>query len=432
MATRHVLKKHFAIMLPIPSQRVIDFERLAFGLFVHWGLYSQLGCGEWVQSNRLMSADAYAPLMANFTAKDFDADAFVELAKAAGMKYIVLTTRHHEGFSLYDTCGLSDFDAPHSPAHRDLVAEFVAACRRGGIVPFFYHTTLDWHWHGKNTVDLDEAEFNEYLDYLLASVEVLCRNYGKVGGFWFDGNWSRPKSDWKFSRLYGMIRRYQTDAMIVDNTGVFRPGEPGHPDVDVVTFENQAAKPVNREGYAKYAACEVCQTMNSHWGVGARDFNFKSPRDVIELLCHSRGCGANLLLNIGPEADGAIPAYEREVLRIVGRWVALFGEAIYETKPVTGVKCHGRDFLLQHGKDYYYFVFDLGIHGDANVTVDVAGIGSRCIDGFTANVLEAQWIDNGQTVAFSQNRDAGMLALRCNGYPYGEHTAVRVMKVTTA
>lgn len=416
-------------MTPVPLKRVSDFEKLAFGLFVHWGLYSQLGAGEWVQSNRRIAAADYAGLMRNFSAADFNAAELARLARTAGMRYIVFTTRHHEGFSLYDTRGLSDFDAPHSPAGRDLVAEFVAACRENSIVPFFYHTTLDWHWHGKNTVDLDDAEFSEYLDYLLASVEVLCTNYGKVGGFWFDGNWSRPDSDWKLDRLYGMIRRHQPEAIIIDNTGVFRAGEVGHLEVDAVTFENQSARPLNREGMRKYAAAEVCRTMNSHWGTGGNDFNFKSPREIIELLCSSRGCGANLLLNIGPEAQGKIPAYEQAVLELAGRWLKIFGESVYDPRPVSGLKYQGRDFLLRNGRDCYYFAFDLGISGDANVTVDVAGIGTRAVDGFHEKVISAYWLDNAQKVNFIQDCRNGMLALQCNGFPYGVHTVVRVMKL---
>ena len=416
-------------MTPVPLKRVSDFEKLAFGLFVHWGLYSQLGAGEWVQFNRRIAAADYAGLMRNFSAADFNAAELARLARTAGMRYIVFTTRHHEGFSLYDTRGLSDFDAPHSPAGRDLVAEFVAACRENSIVPFFYHTTLDWHWHGKNTVDLDDAEFSEYLDYLLASVEVLCTNYGQVGGFWCDGNWSRPDSDWKLDRLSGMIRRHQPEAIIIDNTGVFRAGEVGHPEVDAVTFENQSARPLNREGMRKYAAAEVCRTMNSHWGTGGNDFNFKSPREIIELLCSSRGCGANLLLNIGPEAQGKIPAYEQAVLELAGRWLKIFGESVYDPRPVSGLKYQGRDFLLRNGRDCYYFAFDLGISGDANVTVDVAGIGTRAIDGFHEKVISAYWLDNAQKVNFIQDCRNGMLALQCNGFPYGVHTVVRVMKL---
>ena len=169
--------------IPKPVARVARFEKLAHGMFVHWGLYSQLGQGEWIQHLKPVPQREYDKLKATFTAADFDARALARLARAAGMRYITLTTRHHEGFSLYDTRGLSDFDAPHSPAGRDLVAEFVDGCRAEGIVPFLYHTTLDWRW---NSHRCNARAFAKYLDYLHTSVEVLCRHYGPIGGLWFD------------------------------------------------------------------------------------------------------------------------------------------------------------------------------------------------------------------------------------------------------
>ena len=411
--------------IPVPEKRISDFEKLGFGMFIHWGLYSQLGEGEWIMHLKNIPKEEYSKLKDTFTAKDFDAEKIAFTAKNSGMKYITLTTRHHEGFSLYDTKGLSDYDAPHSPAGRDLVAEFIAACRKYGLVPMLYHTTLDWY------DDRFETNFNAYLEYLRNSVEILCTEYGEIGGLWFDGNWSRPDSDWKLDRLYGMIRRHQPEAIIIDNTGVFRAGEVGHLEVDAVTFENQSARPLNREGMRKYAAAEVCRTMNSHWGTGGNDFNFKSPREIIELLCSSRGCGANLLLNIGPEAQGKIPAYEQAVLELAGRWLKIFGESVYDPRPVSGLKYQGRDFLLRNGRDCYYFAFDLGISGDANVTVDVAGIGTRAVDGFHEKVISAYWLDNAQKVNFIQDCRNDMLALQCNGFPYGVHTVVRVMKLET-
>ena len=141
-----------------------------FGMFVHWGLYSQLEKGEWAMNANHLDGKDYEKLQMSFSAEDFNAKELARIAKNAGMKYITLTTRHHERFSLYDTCGLNTYDAPHSPAGRDLVREFVDGCRAEGIVPFFYHTTLDWHWHGKKTQDLDLQEFDEYLDYLERSV----------------------------------------------------------------------------------------------------------------------------------------------------------------------------------------------------------------------------------------------------------------------
>ena len=414
--------------IPVPLPRVAAFEKLGFGLFVHWGLYSQIGEGEWVQRLHHYDGEEYAKLQNTFTAEDFDAEELARFAHDCGIRYIVLTTRHHDGFSLYDTCGLNDYDAPHSPAKRDLVAEFVAGCRKYDVVPFFYHTTIDWHWHGKHTKEMPEDEFQEYLDYLIDSVEILCRNYGKIGGLWFDGNWARPQSDWQEDRLYGMIRKYQPDAIIVNNSGLEALGKEGHPELDSVTFENNVARPMNRDGKSKYIAAEVCRTMNHHWGRSCGDFDFMSPGKAIELLSHSRGCGANFLLNIGPDAQGAVPDYERALLTIVGKWCKLNGEALYRPVPAS-FNCKGRDFMLRDGKNYYYFVFEMGVRGDDNVTAMARGLGTRCIDNFSEEVISAEWLDNGETVPFFQDLTTGALAVQCAGYRYGHNLVVRVMKL---
>ena len=212
--------------IPKPEKRIAEFEKMAYGMFIHWGVYSQLGQGEWIKNMKGIPDEEYDKLLETFTAKDFDADKIACLAKEAGMKYITLTTRHHDGFSLYDTKELGDYNSLHTPAGRDLVREFTDACRRHGIVPFFYHTTLDWHNPDFN------GNFDAYLEYLRRSVEILCTNYGKIGGFWFDGNWSRPDADWKLDELYGTIRRYQPDAMIINNTGLSARGATGHPEIE--------------------------------------------------------------------------------------------------------------------------------------------------------------------------------------------------------
>jgi alpha-L-fucosidase len=415
--------------IPVPEPRIRRFEELGFGMFIHWGLYSQLGQGEWVQHLRNIPRAEYNRLFDTFTAEDFDARKIARTARRAGMRYIALTTRHHEGFSLYDTRGLSDFDAPHSPAGRDLIAEFTEACRAESIVPFFYHTTLDWHWRGQKTPELDPQAFNDYLDYLHDSVEVLCRHYGKIGGLWFDGNWSCPEADWKVHRLYSMIRKNQPDAIIVNNTGLQRPGEIEHPEIDSVTFENQAGKPIDRRGHAKYVAGEMCQTMNSHWGIGADDVAFKSPRELIEQLAHTRKVGANYLLNIGPGAQGAIPDYESACLEKVGRWAAMAQNVLYRGRPVEAA-CRGRDFLLEADGNWYCFVHDLGITGGhADVTLAMGGNGPRSISGITRPVRRISWLDNGEELSFTQNSASGIAAMDCTGYPYGVNWVVRIAQI---
>ena len=417
--------------IPTPLPRVAAFEKLAFGIFVHWGLYAQWGKGEWAQCIYNVHPDEYAKWMDTFTAEDFDARELARMAKNAGAKYITLTTRHHEGFSLYDTCGLNEFDAPHSPAKRDLVKEFVEACREYDIVPFFYHTTLDWKWRNKKTNELTEEEFNEYLEYLYKSVEILCSNYGKIGGLWFDGNWSRKNCDWKEDELYKMIHRLQPDAIVINNTGLSQLGTVGSSEeIDSVTFENNTARPVNREGMKKYVAGEVCKTMNSHWGRSNQDFNLLSPARVIERLCQSRGTGANFLMNIGPEAQGRIPNYEKALFELVGQWMNIFGEAIYNGKPVPGVKCQGNDFMLQDGKTYYYVAMDLSMGGDKNVVAATVS-GPRAVEGFDKEIISAKWMDDGEDGLYIQDVEKKLFTIKCDPFPYGTDLVVNILKIET-
>lgn len=412
--------------IPVPEKRITDFENLGFGMFIHWGLYSQLGKGEWIQCFEKQPWEEYKKLADTFTAEDFDARAIARLAKQAGMKYITLTTRHHEGFSLYDTCGLSDFDAPHSAAKRDLVREFVDGCRAEGIIPFFYHTTLDWYQ------DSFENDFDAYLEYLRKSVEVLCTNYGEIGGLWFDGNWSKPDADWKLDDLYSTIRKHQPNAMIINNTGLSARGELGHPEIDSVTFEQGLPKPIDRTGMSKYIAGEMCCTMNDHWGNGEFDFNFRSPAELIKTLAKCRKAGANFLLNVGPEGQGKIPGIMAETLKIVGRWADMYKDIIYTGKPYP-IVCTGDDFALQtpDGK-IYLFVFDLGIEGDENVTVSAQTDATklRSYAGIDREIKSVKWLDNGLELPFIQDVEKQMMTVRMTGFAYGKNLIVRVAELT--
>lgn len=407
--------------IPERKKYIADFENLGFGMFVHWGLYSQLGRGEWVQYIEKIPKVEYKKLFDSFTAEDFDAEELVLTAKNAGCKYIVLTTRHHEGFSLYNTCGLNEFDAPHSPAKRDLIKEYVDACRKHNIVPFFYHTTLDWY-----NEDFDN-DFDAYLEYLRKSVEILCKNYGRIGGLWFDGNWSKPDADWKEDELYKTIRKYQPEAIIVNNTGLDHRGETGNPEVDSVTFERGTPSAMNREGMKKYIAAEMCETVNDHWGIGYNDINYKSPGELIESLCNCRKVGANFLLNIGPEAQGKVNPYQKELFSLIGRWNSLFGEAIYNGRPY-GATGLGNNFILksEDGNSLYIFVYNLGKDGNENVTIADKYSGSYSFGNVTDKISSVKWLDNGEELDFIQGKD--MLSVNFTPCDYGSSFSVRVAR----
>lgn len=407
--------------IPIPEKRIADFENLGLGMFVHWGIYSQMGIGEWAMNIAKIPKEEYVKLADTFNPVNYDPKKWVAAAKAAGMKYITLTTRHHDGFSLYDTCGLCDYDAPHHLG-RDLVREFVDACNEGGIIPFFYHTTLDWYQESF------EKDFKSYLQYLRDSVEVLCSNYGKIGGMWFDGNWSKPAgTDWEEDKLYEVIRKHQPDAMIVNNTGLDARGEVGNPQLDSVTFEQGRPTPMNREGHKKYVAAEMCHTMNDHWGYGSLDLHYKSLPELIETLCACRKVGANYLLNIGPDGSGEIVMMQEAMLRAIGSWVDTCGKCIYSGRPSKIHAVQKKNFALEADGKAYLFIHDMCVLGDANVTVDGNGIGDKDFDRVKGKVKSIKWCDNGEELKFTQ--DGEHLSFYATGYPYGRNYVVRVAEV---
>ncbi|NLK07565.1 MAG: alpha-L-fucosidase [Firmicutes bacterium] len=410
-------------MVPKPEPRIKRFEELAYGMFIHWGLYSLLGKGEWIMHQANIPKEEYARLKHEFRADEFHARAVAKLARTAGMRYITITSRHHDGFSLYDTRGLSDYDAPNSAAGRDLIAEFVEGCNAEGILPFFYHTTLDWYQESF------QEDFTGYLEYLRSSVKLLCTNYGKIGGLWFDGNWSRPDADWELDALYGLIRKYQPEAMIINNTGLEARGRIIHHEIDSVTFEQGRPLPLEREGMEKYVSGEMCQTMNQHWGLGERDFAYMSPRELIENFAACRKVGANYLLNVGPTASGRIPDYEAAALLRVGQWIELYGDLMYKGRPTT-IKGSGDDFALEYDGKIYLFVYNLSVRGDKNVVRMTSGAGPRLFTDWEQPVRCVRWLDNDEELAFTHDADRAWLVVDAAGYPYGTNLVVRVAEVT--
>ena len=405
----------------IVKRYIKDFEKLGFGLFVHFGIYSMLGKGEWVKKCLKISDDDYDISRQKFIPKKEWADELVAAAKNAGCKYITLTMRHHDGFSLYDTCGLNKYDAPHA-CGRDLAQEFVVACRKQDIVPFFYHTLLDWHETSYQT------DFPAYLKYLRASVELLCRNYGKIGGLWFDGMWDKPDADWEEDALYATIRKYQPEAMIINNTGLTARGKLGNIELDSVTFERGKPQPINLKDSPKYIASEMCQVFGDHWGYAEDDLNYKSTATIIEDLAACRRYGSNLLLNVGPTGNGTLRLLDRAMLETVGKWVAYNDEAIRVPRP-TEIKIENKpkDFMLKNEDTYYLFVHDLPMIADPNVALNRK---AEYVEKFRFDqkIRDVRWLDNGQLVAFSQNGD--QTVINTEPFRYGENLVVRVAKLS--
>lgn len=407
--------------IPVAKQYILDFENLGFGMFVHWGLYSSISKGEYTYYKHGWDKAEYEKLMESFTAEDFNAEELVLMAKNAGCRYAAFTTRHHDGFSLFDTCGLNEYDSVHSAAKRDLVKEFVDACNKHGILPVLYHTTLDWH------NEIYKRNFKEYLEYHRKSVELLCKNYGKIGGFWFDGNWAKPKADWEEDALYAMIRKYQPEAILINNTSTGARGATGNCELDAVTFEQGRPTPMNRNGMEKYLAAEMCQTLNQHWGIAENDLDYISPKTIIEMLCDCRKVGANFLLNVGPEAQGKINPLQRELFSVAGKWMSVFGEAIYEGRPHDSYT-NGKSFILKSldSSSLYIFAFDLGSDDTKYNPATNKYCGGVCFNGVGEKIRSIRWMDSGEELDFMQGKN--MLTVKFTGYPYGTNFCVRVAK----
>lgn len=405
----------------IIKQYIQDFENLGFGMFVHFGIYSVLGKGEWAKHILSIPDEEYEALAARFNPKPGWADGLAAAAKNAGCRYITLTTRHHDGFSLYDTCGLSSYDAVHTASGRDLIREFTDACRAHGIIPFFYHTLLDWHEPSYRT------DFPKYLEYLRSSVEILCKNYGKIGGLWFDGMWDRPDANWEEDALYSLIRHYQPEAMIINNTGLSARGALGHIELDSVTFERGKPQPLNLADSPKYIASEMCEIFADHWGYAAEDFNFKSPAAMIEELADCRRYGSNMLINVGPMADGSLRPMDAAILGLMGEWVGYFEEAIRTPRP-SGIAVENKpdDFLLRDKDCYYLFCFHLPVSGDGHVT-EAEEADYLDIFELPRKISSICWLDNREPVAFEQ--DGHKVKVHTVPYCYGKNLVVRVAKI---
>ena len=314
------------------------FQDARFGLFIHWGPSSVLQDGEWVMENRKIPADDYERIAPLFNPVDFDAAEWVAIAKSAGMRYITLITKHHDGFALWDS-RLTDWDVvDRTPFHRDVVRELADECRRQGIKLFLYHSQLDWHHAdyfprgrtGHATGRAEQGDWSRYLDFMDAQLRELLTNYGPIGGIWFDGMWDKPDADWRLDRTYRLIHQLQPAALIIPNHHLAPlPGE------DVQTFEKDLPG-ANTAGFNTTTIgtlpLETSETMNDSWGFRLTDRNWKSSSQLIRALVSAAGRNANFLLNVGPTPSGTIPEESVRRLKEMGAWLAQYGASIYGTR----------------------------------------------------------------------------------------------------
>ena len=315
------------------------FRDAAFGMFIHWGPFSLLGEGEWVMNNRGMSVAEYERLPPQFNPAEYDPTEWVAVAKAAGMKYITIISKLHDGFAMFAT-QQSDWDIVHrTPYKRDPLKMLANECHRQGIKLFFDYSQLDWHHPdyyplgetGRAAGRPPGGQWYKYLDVMDAQLTELLTNYGPIGGIWLDGMWDKYDADWRLEKTYGLIHRLQPGALIGNNHHIKPfPGE------DFQTWEKEwpghATQEWNIHQPLADLPLETCNSINDSWGYTRSDRHFKSPADLIQLLVRYAGYNSNFLLNVGPMPDGRFPPESVERLKAVGAWLAKNGESIYGTR----------------------------------------------------------------------------------------------------
>lgn len=324
-----------------------EFSEYRFGIFIHWGIYSMLGQGEWVMQVEGIGYDEYSRLAAGFNPSRFDAREWVKAIKEAGARYVTITSRHHDGFSMYDT-GQSDYNVVKAtPFGRDVIGEFAQACHEQDLCLHLYYSHLDWgrndYWplgetgHSAGRPEGREGDWQHYLDFMDAQLTELLTKYGKIGAIWFDGIWDKESQGydaqpaiWGLRHQYDLIHSLQPGCL-VGNNHHHNP----YPGEDIQMFERD----VPGDNFAGYSGdsqisalpLETCQTMNGSWGYRITDKSYKTPEECIRLLARTAGKGANLLLNIGPRPDGTIPEEALAIMKAMGQWLGTYGESIYST-----------------------------------------------------------------------------------------------------
>jgi len=333
------------------DERMQWWREARFGMFIHWGLYAVPagewkgkkigGIGEWIMESADIPVAEYEQFTKQFNPVKFNADQWVRIARNAGMKYIVITSKHHDGFCLWDS-KVSDYDIMDaSPFKRDILKELSVACRKHGIRLCFYHSIMDWHhpdaqapfYPNYNDGSRTNPNFSRYVqNYMKPQLEELITNYGPLGVLWFDGEWIKDWTEPQGKNLYNFLRVLQPDIIINNRVGKGRKGMQGlnKDDQEYAGDFGTPEQQIPSKGLPG-VDWESCMTMNNTWGFKSYDHNWKSTEDLLRKLVDIASKGGNFLLNVGPTAKGLIPEPSIERLRLIGAWLKVNGESIYGT-----------------------------------------------------------------------------------------------------
>jgi alpha-L-fucosidase len=391
------------------DQRMRWWREARFGMFVHWGLYSQLARHEWVMNLERIPVKEYEKLADAWKPKTRAAREWARLARQAGMKYMVLTTKHHEGFCLWDTAQ-TDYNAVRRGPGRDLVREYVEACREFGLKVGLYYSLMDWHHPDGARCAKDERARRRFVDFTHGCVRELCSNYGTIDILWYDVALPLKTPElWESARMNAMVRKLQPH-ILINNRSLL--------DEDFGTPEEKVeAAPAGRDW-------EACMTFNGSWGYMPSATDWHSPRQVLHMLRIAAAGAGNLLLNIGPKPDGSIPEEAVPRLRAVGRWLAANGEAVYgrvdrALERMMGMPAMGfpGPFVLK-GRTAYMWVFNW--------------VGPQLVIGGTGTPLRrASFPATGKPIRFRQERNRLILCRLPKKNP-GKIAGVCVIKLEFA
>lgn len=346
-----------------------EFSDARFGIFIHWGIYSMFAQGEWYLQNAGLNRDEYAKAADAFYPHRFDAKEWVSAVKASGAKYICFTTRHHDSFSMWNT-EQSEFNiVDATPFGRDVLKELAEECAKQGIKLHLYYSHADWmrddYPRGRTARDVtgrDESKINwsEYYAFMNRQIEELLTNYGPIGAIWFDGWWDHDEDatpfDWQLDEQYALVHKLQPSCLVANNHHqVPFEGE------DIQIFERDLPGE-NTHGLSgqdiSRLPLETCQTMNGMWGYKVVDQNYKSTETLIRYLVSAAGKGANLLLNVGPQPNGELPAAAVERMKAMGEWLNIYGETIYGTE-AGDIKQQQWGCTTRNGDKLYVHIFEL-------------------------------------------------------------------------
>ena len=391
------------------AARMKWWHEARFGMFIHWGLYSVLGRHEWAMENEGIPVAEYEQIAKRFKPKPNAAREWAKLAKAAGQKYMVMTTKHHEGFCHFDS-KLTDYCAPKQGPGRDLVKEYVEAARAEGMRVGFYYSLMDWHHPDGARCATDEAARQRFVAYIHGQVRELLTNYGKIDILWYDVAWPLDAKGWESEKMNEMVFQLQPQ-IIVNNRNQL--------DGDFKTPEQTIRAEAN-------SAWESCMTMNSSWGYNKGDDDWKTPKNIVRNLVTCARDTGNYLLNIGPKADGSIPEESVKIMTSVGKWMDKNGVSIYQSEIAQPRRSAIAGFTRKGNTLYMHVHFWPG---------DTVALG-----GLMNQVKSAKLLASGKDVKFDQDkfrvRFTGLpekapdepvttIAIECDGVPRQDSDFVR-------